>query len=70
MTMNIDRTADVSDLASQHEQLFLDAALSARKPTGPAACGHCHNCETPLPEGERWCDADCRTDWEKREGRA
>lgn len=64
-----ERTADPSDLASQQEQMFLDAAMTFRKPAAPAPCGHCLNCDEPLPEGERWCDADCRTDWEKRETR-
>jgi hypothetical protein len=68
--MNPDRTADNSDLATQQEQVFLAAAMSHRKPEGPIACGHCLNCEEPLPRGARWCDADCRTDWEKREAQS
>ena len=67
---NAERTADLSDLASQHEQMFLDAALTKRKPLGPTPCGHCFNCEAPLPPADRWCDADCRADWEQREARA
>jgi len=66
--MTADRTADNSDLASQHEQMFLDAALTKRKPTGPKPCGHCLNCGEPLDYPERWCDADCRFDWHRREG--
>lgn len=68
--MQADRTADLSDLATQQEQMFLDASLTLRKPEGPPACGHCLNCDEPLPAGARWCDADCREDWEKRETRA
>lgn len=65
--MNIDRIPDLSDLATAHEAKFLDAALSVRKPNAPAPCGHCLNCEAPLPEGHRWCDTSCRDDWEKFE---
>lgn len=65
--MNNDRIPDLSDLATAHEERLRAAALSVRKPNAPAACGRCLNCETPLPEGHRWCDASCRDDWEKFE---
>ena len=68
--MQNDRTSDPSDLATQQEQMYLDAALAHRKPVGPTACGHCLNCEAPLDYPERWCDADCCADWEQRESRA
>ena len=30
-------------------------------------CGHCLNCNaTMLVKDQRWCDADCRDDWEIR----
>ena len=33
--------------------------------------GECLNCYEPLTEvGARWCDADCRIDWEKRRDRS
>ncbi len=28
-------------------------------------CGHCYWCGEPLKSPLRWCDADCRDDWEK-----
>ena len=59
-----ERIRDQSDLATAFEETFTRAALSVRKPEGPKAIGHCLNCETPLPKGMRWCDADCRHDWE------
>lgn len=62
-----ERIADLSDLATAHEGLFLRAALRGRKPSAPAPCGFCFNCESPLPAGRRWCDADCRDDWERAE---
>lgn len=33
------------------------------------AIGNCLNCEEPLDEGLRWCDADCRDDFLKWENR-
>lgn len=33
------------------------------------AIGHCLNCEEPLADGMRWCDADCRDDFLKWENR-
>lgn len=62
--MTTDRIPDLSDLATAHEAKFLDAALSVRKPVAPEACGHCLNCEAPLPAGQRWCDAACAREWE------
>lgn len=58
---------DEFELASEHEQLRRDIALRLRKPIGPEATGVCLHCETPLSDGRRWCDAECREDWEKRQ---
>jgi hypothetical protein len=33
------------------------------------ATGECLCCGEELPEGRRWCDADCRDLWQKLEGR-
>lgn len=41
-------------------------ALSKRQAEGPQAVGYCLECGEPLAAGLRWCDADCRDDWEKR----
>ena len=30
----------------------------------PCATGVCLWCGAPVAEGRRWCDADCRDDWE------
>lgn len=70
MTMSTDRIADPSDLATQQEQRFLDAALSVRKPEGPQPCGECHNCGAEVPAEMRWCDKDCLTEWEEDQARA
>ena len=54
------------DRASEQEQMARDALLTLRKPEGPTPSGHCLNCGEDLPAGVRWCDADCRVDWEAR----
>ena len=28
--------------------------------------GECYNCDEPLPEGKKFCDADCEKDWGTR----
>ena len=48
------------------------SAPSARR-TPPAPilpyCGQCYWCGEPLPAPRRWCDADCRDDWERDHAR-
>ncbi len=54
---------DDSDKASEQERFFLQSALATRKPVLHYN-GHCYNC------GESaagvFCDADCRSDWERQ----
>ena len=58
---------DISDTATRHEELRREIALRERKPEGPAATGLCLFCSEPVPPGHRWCDTDCRDDWEARQ---
>ena len=63
--------ADDIDLANE----MLDAQISravatAGKleiPTNPS--GKCLNCYEPVKEGRRWCDADCREEYEQRKNK-
>ncbi len=63
--------ADDIDLANE----MLDAQISravatAGKleiPTNPS--GKCLNCYEPAKEGRRWCDADCREEYEQRKNK-
>ena len=64
--------ADEFDKASEFEQLLLDSLLymQSKKPKEEAAAtGQCLYCEEPLPVGLRWCDSDCRDDWEYEQKR-
>jgi hypothetical protein len=56
--------ADEIDRSVAQQEVTLAAQLTARRPCGPVATGSCHFCEAELPEGMRWCNANCRDDWE------
>ena len=56
---------DTVDLAQVQNERLNQAALALRKPVAPEATGRCLNCGEPLPDGQRWCDADCRDDWQR-----
>ena len=59
--------ADIIDQANEVAEIHLKAALSQRMLEGPRAKGQCHNCGYPLLEPYRWCNDDCKEDWEKRQ---
>lgn len=59
--------ADLIDGASEVAAQFLQSSLTTKRPEGPAPCGFCYNCNEPLAAGLRWCDTDCRDDYEKIE---
>lgn len=54
------------DDAAMREEHFRELALRNKRPEGPAACGQCLNCGEPLEGLRRWCDEDCREDWERK----
>ena len=58
---------DMVDLAQIQRERLDEFALHVRHPAAPEATGFCLNCGEPLPAGQRWCDTDCRDDWEIRE---
>jgi len=59
----------VDDQATAVEERDRELAVRQRKPEGPTPIGRCLHCELPLPDGMRWCDADCRDDWQRERGR-
>ena len=61
--------ADEADFAARQEELALNISRSIRKPVGPEATGFCLHCGEDLSEGKRWCDTDCRDQWQKRKDR-
>lgn len=56
---------DDPDRATIREENARDDALRERKPEGPVATGQCLNCEKPLADGARWCDSECRDEWQE-----
>lgn len=63
--------ADVADVADEFQEAFLASSMAlhrAQVSTAPQPTGHCLYCENPLAKaGHRWCDKDCRDDWQKEE---
>ena len=59
---------DDIDRATAENERWLQRVLAQRKPqTVLIANGFCHNCHEPLADQERrFCDADCRDDWQLR----
>jgi len=60
---------DISDRATEREEFDRIIALrqqSARAPDIPAT-GECHNCAASVPPGARFCDRDCREDWQREQ---
>jgi hypothetical protein len=58
---------DSIDIASEREEMDRQNALrTCRKPAGPEATGECLYCSERLPAPMRWCDAECRNEWDYR----
>ena len=57
--------ADDIDLTQERYAKMLEAHIIVRKPEGPKPNGKCHTCDEPLPEPLRWCDANCRDEYER-----
>lgn len=57
--------ADICDQADSAVEAFQREALS-RRHKEPEYTGYCLNCNEPTDLPDRWCDTDCREDWEKR----
>jgi hypothetical protein len=59
---------DDIDRAQAVSERWLQRVLANRKPTTELnATGFCHNCYEPLADvNRRFCDADCRDDWQLR----
>ena len=63
-----ERETDLSDRATQREQeICADALLEVRRAAVLPDTGCCHNCGELTGVGRRFCDADCRDDFERRE---
>jgi hypothetical protein len=60
---------DEIDRANERAAQFLAHSLAnaAKAPMLPPSTGLCFNCEEPVQVGERFCNCDCRNDWQLRQ---
>lgn len=58
--------ADEIDRANDRAQQSLELNIQAARSSSPIlpAIGSCYNCDEPITEGKRFCDAACRDDWQ------
>lgn len=56
---------DESDMGTLREEQAREIAVAVRKQEGPAFSGCCALCGDPVDAPRRWCDADCRDQWER-----
>lgn len=57
---------DDADKAEEREQRQREEGIArARSHPSLPPCGACYNCGELLRGDRRWCDADCRTDYER-----
>lgn len=65
--------ADEVDKTNDAVMLVTDALVQAARRAAPTveATGFCLDecCGEELPPGHRWCNADCRTAWEREQKR-
>lgn len=60
--------SDIADKGNDRMQEIIDDAVAKyrRGPKGTPGVGVCLNCSAMLDDDRRWCDNDCRDDWETR----
>lgn len=59
---------DDIDRAQEQEQKDRARALAAALNRNSLPyIGQCYNCEASVPKGANFCDADCRTDYERQQ---
>lgn len=62
--------SDDADRANVFIEFKHDVDLDNSKRDEPSgtANGECWFCEEYLPAGHRWCNAECRDDWQREQG--
>lgn len=62
---------DPIDRDAEFEEKLLETQIQRAAKFTPSAqaTGRCLFCNKRVRKGLRWCDADCRDDWELRQGR-
>jgi hypothetical protein len=59
--------SDEIDIAANIEQLQRDTAINIARQlkTKILSTGKCLHCDIEIEGDRRWCDVNCRDDWEK-----
>lgn len=57
--------ADYADKSNEAADTFLRESLIWRRAEVDAPGGKCLNCEAEIDLLMRWCDSDCRDDWQR-----
>lgn len=60
---------DLIEDAERATHAFHREAMSNRAKEGPTVIGACYNCGASLTHPHRWCDTNCRDDWQDRAAR-
>lgn len=58
--------ADITAERSEYDHIA--NVERSRRPEAPGYVGHCLNCQEPLPAPRRFCDHDCMSDYQLRNG--
>lgn len=61
--------ADEVDITAERLEREMALMLRRRAEAGPEPTGHCLWCGARLRRPLRWCDAECRDDWERDRAR-
>lgn len=56
---------DDIDRAQAQEEMAREFAIANAKGSTLLATGECHNCGASVPDGHRFCDVDCRDDYQR-----
>lgn len=61
---------DICDQAKQQAELLLNTHLkhAHRAECSARPDGYCLCCGESVSDGRRWCDAQCRDDWQSENG--
>lgn len=60
--------SDVIDVENDLAQAETEASVRAARESadqGPVFTGHCLNCGAPTQPPWRWCDVECRDEWQE-----
>jgi len=60
--------ADIIDMANDRAEMDLQRAVAAARNSNgleAAATGQCLHCGAHVRGDRRWCDTDCRDDWDR-----